>query len=412
MLRTESRAISSARTVGTASTASRTRTLVFVGALCLVLQAVSATFVTRDVETPNAAASIGRHLASAGAFVDPQTGKRAYHLPGEPLYLAAGFRLLPESAWRYFHVPVVVLLVTGIASAAFTVGGPLLALSSGIVTSLEPFVLVHGPVWDDIFLATALAWSVFAMLLRAMADGGARPGPWLAVVVCAAAAAITRLESQLILGGVAVAAIALKSLRPIRSLGWAVSVGLAIGLGAWGFRNAAVVGHFFVGSSHDGKTLEESTGANTRAAIFQNSQAGGSGLFVDVGDEVLSDRQLQRLAWRYISAHPVEFAKTAALKMVVSLLGLKVNLSAASSRNLVAFGSSLVLLIAGVWGLRSMWRHSTNPPAASLLALLFSITAVVTVVLLILGPVGLRYRLNLTTFLCLGMSAALSRQRT
>ncbi len=39
----------------------------------------------------------------------------------------------------------------------------------------------------------------------------------------------------------------------------------------------------------------------------------------------------------------------------------------------------------------------------------FAIAAIVTMVLLTLGPVGLRYRLNLTTFLCLGTSAALLR---
>ena len=382
--------------------------------LCLLVQTGSATFQTRDVESPNAAAAIARTLAHDGEFVFRPSGSHAFHLPGEPLYLAAAFRLLPENAWPYLHVPVTVLLVTSVAAAAWIVDGPLLAVVAGTVITLEPFIVSHGPVWDDTFLAEALQWPVFLILLWKLSgrDDCARSGPkflWVVVAACTAAAAVTRLQSQLVLASVAGTAIALKMLQPIRSLAWTILLALTVALCAWGVRNAAVLGHFFIGSSHDGKTFEESTGLRTRDVIIRAGQAGGSSTSIaDAADEVEADRRFKTLAWRYIAGHPEEFIQTAALKAGTTLLGIDLGRPVVSSRNLVGLGTSLILLTAGPFGLWSLSRHLPTP-VSTLFTLLVTITTIVTIVLLTIGPVGLRYRLGLSTFLCLGTGAAVLR---
>ncbi len=399
-----------------ASRLERLPVLPLVAASCLLLQTLSAAFVVRNFETPNASAAIARNMAQEATYVDPATKARAYHLPGEAVYLAAGFRWLPQSAWRFLHVPVSVVLVTGIAAAGLTLGGPSLALLAGAVASLEPFLLVHGPVWDDTFLAAALEWTIFALLLWKTAGSirsswmgaAAQAALLILVAACAAAAGLSRLQSQVVLGAIAIAAIASHRLRPIRSMGWVIVIGLTLGLGAWGTRNAVALGHIVIGSTHDGKTLEESTGPIARQAIFQSGQAGGSsGTVVTTSNEVEADRELAMIAWRYMSAHPADFLKTASLKVGVTLLGIDLGLAPLSRRNFVVVASSVILLIAGTAGLWSLYRGATAPPVAFLLASIVTITSFVTLAMLILGPVGLRYRLGLSALLYLGTAHTL-----
>ena len=393
--------------------ADRRRTLAAIGGACLILQLSAAAFLPRTLETPNASTAIARALANTGRFVDPPTGKVAFHLPGEALLLAAAFRFLPASTWPYVHVPVTLLLVTCVADVAFAVGGPALALSAGAITALEPFVVAHGRVWDDTFLAAALEWLVFAILLRCLA----RPQStsafiWIAAAACAAGAALTRAQSQFELALAGAAAIVLSSLRPIRLLGCAVIAGVVIGLGAWGARNVVALGHFFIGSTNDGKTFNDSTSARVRATIIDFGQViGASQDFVEAGDEVEVDRRFSRLAWTYISTHPVEFIKTAAFKIAVSLLGIDPSRPVAAPRNVVALGSSILLLIAGTSGLWWLCRRALRAPVQTLLAALVVANVVITLGLLAVGPIGLRYRLNLTMFLCLGTGATVVRLR-
>src|SRR6185503_19533602 len=94
-----------------------------VAALCLAVQLISATVLVRDFHSPNAATMIATSVAERGAFAVhawPRTARtpagdeeplRAYQLPAEPLFLAAGFRLLPGALTPYLHVPVAVLFV-------------------------------------------------------------------------------------------------------------------------------------------------------------------------------------------------------------------------------------------------------------------------------------------------------------
>jgi len=388
------------------------RVLAFVAVACGVIQIGSAACVVRDFETPNASAAIGRSLALGHGYRYPANGALAYHLPGEPLYLAAAFRVLPERAWRYIHVPVTLLLVTSIAAAGLAVGGPPLAMAAGLVASVDPFVVAHGPVWDDLFLGVALDWTIFALLLRAATMPPRRSAAavvWLAVFSCAGAAALTRLESLLVLGGVAASVSIAPRLRPFRRLAFAMVAGMTLALGAWGARNAGAVGHFLVGSTHDGKTLEESTGPLTRRVILTDGRAGGSSDTIVAGtDEVERDRQFARDAWRYVSTHPIEFVETAALKVAVSAIGLDLGQPARSARNVAALVSSMVLLVIGVYGLRSL-GHSGAVPGRDLLAAIVGATALATLSTLMLGPVGMRYRLGLSACLYLGGGAAARR---
>jgi hypothetical protein len=141
----------------------RQRVLLIVLTSCLAVQIVSATVQRRSFETPNSATMIARSMVAKGEF--EVAGLRAWQLPAEPLYLAAGLAALPDALWRYLHVPVVVAFVAAITVAATAVGGPAVGLTAGLLATLDPFVVVHGPVWDDVMLAGALEWTAFALLI-------------------------------------------------------------------------------------------------------------------------------------------------------------------------------------------------------------------------------------------------------
>jgi hypothetical protein len=393
------------------------RVLTIVAALCLLVQVAAATFVVRDVESPNAAADIARTFVRRGEYVYQDAGSRAYHMPGEPLYLAAGFRTLPAPAWRYLHVPITVVLVAAVTETAFVLGGPVLALATGAVAGFEPFVVAHGSVWDDVFLAAALEWLVVAILFRTIGRHASTPRDrprrraivWVAVAACAAAAALTRLQSALVMAGLGLLTI-VSPRDTARRLGYAMLVGTVAALGAWGLRNQAVIGHFVLGSTHDGKALEESTGPNALAAIRRYGRANGSSAAdVDRSDEFRADRQLEQIAWGYIASHKGAFLRTAALKLGVAAAGVDLGREPTSRRNLAGVGSGLVLCAAGPWGLWWLRSRARTVHLRSALGGLATITVAVAVVFSALGPVGLRYRFGLSLLLCLGTGATLQR---
>ena len=95
--------------------------------LCAPLQIVAALWWVDEFDTPNDATSIARNLIQTGEYLDyagwrlygDSAGQadaplRMHQLPGEPLYLAAGFSWLPAFLWRFLHLPVVLLLVGSI----------------------------------------------------------------------------------------------------------------------------------------------------------------------------------------------------------------------------------------------------------------------------------------------------------
>ena len=396
----------------------RTRTLLIVAAVCLLVQSLSATVQGRSLETPNTSAWIARTIVEDGKFASGAL--RAYHLPGEPLYLAAGFAVLPESLHRYLHVPVVVLFATSIAAVGFAAGGASLGLASGLAATFDPFVVWHGPVWDDTFLAAALDWSVFAIIATACAAMGGIPrigiGPLVFVAVAAAIAVVTRTQSQLVLASAAIGALSITRLRPLRPLACAILIGATVGLGVWGARNAAVLGSFVVGSTRDGKALFESNCAYTRQGIRELGVVGGfmrecspaQAAHARNLDELQSDRQLREYAVDYMTANPFDVAETAAFKLAVSGSGIDFAIDPWSARNRVAVAGSVVTIALGLFGLWRIRRRITPPLLHDALTLLFVTTGVVTVLMLALGPTGLRYRIGMAGFLYLGVAFVLT----
>jgi hypothetical protein len=386
--------------------------IIAVAASCCILQIVSATLQTRSFETPNSAVMIARSLAGSGEF--SVAGLRAFQLPAEPLYLAAGFRFVPHVLWPYLHLPVTLLMVLAVTAAALAIGGPGIALAAGLAASLDPFVLAHGPVWDDVFLAAALEWSLFALLIGAAGrlPAGVARHTLLGLAAVAAAAAMTRTLAQAVIAAVAVAIVWMPRLRPLRAAAIALAVGLTAALAGWGARNALVLGTFFVGTTHDGESFFESNCAYTREGIrrlgvvgFQRECSEAQFEHAASLSELDANRQFRQYAFEYIASHPVEFGKTAAFKAAVSLSGVDFTKPALSARNVAGIGSSLVLLLLGPIGLWQLWCRLPPGPLRDMSAVVAVVIGTVTLAMLALGPTGIRYRLTLNGALWIGVAA-------
>ena len=390
-------------------------------ALCaLALQLISASVRTRSFETPNRATDIARNLAERGEYAAAMwrttpdaTGRvvgaplRAYILPGEPLYLAAGFRWLPASLHRYLHVPVTVLLVLATAAMGFLIGGRAMALATGALAAFDPFVVVHGPVWDDTFLAAALEWSVLAFLLSRFTNARAEIGlmPLVLLAIAAGFAAVTRLQSQVLLGLIALAAMALPRLKPIRRTGFAIAAGIVLAVSAWGFRNFLVLGVFLLGTSHDGQTLLHGNHPRAREALFETglTQTYAEMSVPDGLAEIEENRVFRDRGLDYLMSQPVEASITAALKTAVSLTGLDLSRPLLNLRNLATLLPNVSLWLLAGWGVRRWWRLQKAPldARATFLCLTLSVVTLVTLGMLAIGPVGLRYRISLAPVLYL-----------
>ena len=74
----------------------------------------------------------GRQLATTqGDSRSSDPPLRSYHLPGEPLYLAAGLALHRPALFTYWHVQVAVLLVVAAAAVALALFGLMQHSSQG-----------------------------------------------------------------------------------------------------------------------------------------------------------------------------------------------------------------------------------------------------------------------------------------
>jgi hypothetical protein len=431
-------AVITSRTVRDVATARTVfHPLVTVALACMALQIASATLLTRDLETPNASTEIARSLVEHGRYgiaawhrlrgpdaVVPPEPLKAFQLPGEPLYLALGFRSLPEAAWRYLHVPITIAFVTAVAAVGLLVGGRSIALATGLLASADPFIVVHGPVWDDAFLGAAAEWTVLACFLSVLAraqhgapDVARRRMLFFCLLAAAAACgASARAQSQIVMAIMALAAILSSRFKGARRLAWAVLLGIAIAVGGWGARNVVAVETFFVGTSHDGLTLFESNYAHAQASILQTGTAEGFSQthlgeeFARVAglSELEADRQFRRDAWTYIASHPLEVGTTALLKLAVSLTGVHFGQPLLSPRNIAAVGSNLWLLAVAPYGLWLLWRRSNGGDVDRFMIVGCAAMCATTVGLLLLGPVGLRYRMDVAGLLYIGTGAALT----
>jgi hypothetical protein len=387
----------------------RRQVLGIVAAACLSLQVASASVQQRSFETPNSASLIARSLVADGEF--QIVGRRAWQLPAEPLFLAAGFSVLPASLWPYLHVPVTTALVMAVTIAATTLGGPILGLVTGVLASLDPFVLIHGPVWDDAFLAAALEWAVFAAVIVAASriPAAATPASLVGLAAVAATAAMTRTLAQVVLLAVAMALVSRPRLRPMRPLALAIAGGVLVAMCTWGTRNYAVLGSFLVGTTHDGESFFESNCAYTRQGIrelglvgFQEACSPAQFAHASSLGELEANRQFRHYGLAYIAANPGDFAKTALFKIGVTLSGYDFAKPPESSRNVVALVASVATLAVGGLGLYRLSRGLPTGPLRSAWLAVVVPTAALTMMMLAVGPTGLRYRLTVSAALWIG----------
>ncbi len=386
--------------------------------LCTVVQLASASFWVRQFDSPNTATAIARNLSARGRYEggspriwrpysEPSDRFQWFQLPGEPLYLAGVWRLLPEPLHRYAHVPVTALLVASVASVASLIGGARLALATGLVGSLQPFVVLHGPVWDDTFLSAALVWFSVGVVVADI-QGSAPRWQLLALPLAAGWAAITRLEPQMIFASLAVIA-CLPSGRRLRLPAGLAALGVLLALGAWGLRNRAVVGQFQIGSSHDGITLWESNGPYARQAVLRGQVevlTWDPAIMLPYWQrtrsmtETEADRFFTREALGYVTTHPGQVLLNSVLKFGLSLVGIDPSQPLVSPRNLAAAASAVALL---ALGLRGLFLLSPDP----LFWRLAGVLALAVTAMLLAGPIGLRYRITADGLLWIGAAAAL-----
>ena len=393
------------------------RVLAVVLASCAVVQLLSATWLVSDFTTPNVSGEIAEHLVATGEYAVGDA--RAYHLPGEPLLIAAGLRL-PSALRRYLHLPVVLLFVGSVTATAFAVLGPRVAVIAGGLATMDPFVVAHGPVWDDAMLAASLEWLVIAMLVSAVPAHASREGApvratALVAGVAAAGAAITRSHSQLLLAGMVIVTWSRRRFASARGPALAAALGVTLAIGAWGWRNTVTIGAFITGSTHDGKTLFESTYATARGAILEHGVAQRfepgqlpPQVLNPVAGEVAMNRYFMSEALGYIASHPFDVIVTAVFKTMVSFSGVDFGRPLTSARNLVAVTSNVALLCAALAGVAAWKRHSASATDRGRLMSGAALTmALATLTLLAAGPVGLRYRISLAGFFYLAAALAL-----
>jgi hypothetical protein len=314
------------------------------------------------------------------------------------------------------HVPIAVALVAAVTVTALTVAGPSVGLAAGLTASIDPFVLAHGPVWDDAFLAAAFEWTLFAMVIVAASRAPAGAGTTLLVsVACVAgAAAMTRTLGQVVLIGIAAVAISMRRLRPIRPVAIAILVGVVTALAAWGARNQVVLGTFLIGTTHDGESFFESNCAYTRQGIrelglvgFQRQCSEPQFLYASRLGEIESNRQFREYALAYIANNPFEFVKTAVFKLGVSLSGYDFAKAPTSFRNVAAVATSGAAIVFGVAGVLRLWRRLSPGLVRDTFVLVVVPMAVATLAMLAIGPTGIRYRLTLNGALWIGVAVYL-----
>jgi hypothetical protein len=389
------------------------RPLLTVWLFALVTQAASARWLVGHYVEPNAAPSVGRMLAAYGTLEladwtrlkgetrhgDPPL--RAFELPGEPLWVAAGTRV--GDVFDYWNVPVAALLIVSVAAVALAFGGPVLALVTGLIAAVDPVTLLHATNRDDIVLGSALLWAVFAVLALRWRGLARRTRIGDTVLFLAAgAAAVTRTEAVLVL-------VLFLALRPIRRDTVVALAGVLVALGVWGIRNQRVLGHFMVGSTHDGITLWESNGPfarrslalgqvdvlsldkNVMAPFFRETQN---------LDEIGADAYFRRQAITYIASHPLDVARTAAAKIAVSVTSIHPNLPLTAPRNLASIAINVLLIMLALFGFARFARSPTIVP--------FAILCLVTFAMLTVGPAGMRYWLTLRGALWIAAAVSIS----
>jgi hypothetical protein len=243
----------------------------------------------------------------------------------------------------------------------------------------------------------------------------------LGLAIASAGAALARLEAQMILLGIALATVAIPSLRELRRDALVIGVGVALALGAWGARNHSALGSFFVGSTHDGIALWESNGPVTRAALRRGQVMT---LSLDTAimrphwdstatmSEVEANAYFRRAGMRHMREHPLDAGRTVLLKLAISITGVRPEQRLDSARNIVALATNALLIALAAWGGRAL-AASLHPESRRDMFTMLGVVVVVGLAMLVVGPVGLRYRITLdgVLWICAGAAAGHLRPR-
>jgi len=404
---------SSAGTAARKAPLTTVRILAIIATLSIATQVASANWLVHVFRTPNASALIAKNWLSTGAYwggSERMWGKgngdhvvRAFQLPGEPLFLAAMFKVLPEYLHKYVHVPIMAMLICALTLVAKQWAGARAALVTGLVATFHPFVALHGVVWDDAFLATALLWTVIAIVCYRGDRSPDRPLVLLSVAFLSGAAAVTRADCQVILLALGATFLFLPKTKSMRATCVAAIAGIALVLVVWGARNQLAVGSFVMGSTHDGITLWESNGPYSRAAVWQGQVEAFSYSSSTMAqhwartagmNEVQADAYYRNEAISYVVRHPGSVVQTGILKVFLSLLGIRPNESWHNLRNGVSILANLTVLLVALVGVWHPPRKEQLPLRTLRLILCLTISGVVGA-LLMLGPIGFRYCLPL-----------------
>jgi hypothetical protein len=393
-----------------------------VAAVALVIQFVSATWWNQPYRMPNLSLVIAYNLATSGRYeggnwvrlkgqdVPGDPPVRSYLLPGEPVYLASGLALHRPQVFSYWHVPVAVVLVVAASASALALFGADAALLVGILAALDPFIVIHGRVYDDTFLAAALFWLITAIALHRFVDAGSAPDParWrpslvgTAVLLIASGwAAVTRPETRVAVIAVAICCVAVPGLRRLRSTGFALAVGVVLAVSAWAGRNVIVQKHFMTGSTHDGLTLWESNAPSAMRALALGQVDALSTDPSIVGaiwqqtahkDEVGANQVFMHAAIQEMWSNPLRVAALGVRKVVLSVAGVRPEMPIDAARNVVSVLSTLLLACLAAFGAVRISRRAPNRNALRHLAGVAACLLGLEVLgVLALGPVGLRY---------------------
>ena len=187
-------------------------------------------------------------------------------------------------------------------------------------------------------------------------------------------------------------------------------------MAGWGVRNALVFGTLVLGTSHDGVTLWQSNHSRAIESILETgtTQTLAPPIRDPGGDELDISGTLRRDALAYLQTNPGEAIVTGAMKIGVSVVGVDFG-STRPWRNVIAASSSVLLCVAAVVGWRR-WRWDQSDGSSHALKWCAVIVSAVTLVMLAMGPVGIRYRIVATGFAYLfagiGLSEMLTERRS
>lgn len=396
--------------------------------LCALAQIGAALWLVDSFDTPNDATDIAKNLVATGEYLDyagwrlygsvqPQSDMplQMHQLPGEALYLAAGFSWLPASLWRFLHLPVMLLLVGSIMWCTRHFFGKPAAVIAGLLATAHPFLLLHGPVWDDTFVTAALDWLIVAVLLYLLGKHQRDSRYWgccALLFVAAGFSVITRMQPLMVLGALVVAGLLWPPLKILRLPLCVMALGMATTLGSWAVRNHMISGQWIFGSTHDGVALWSSVYPHASAAIesgqldylnddyMQQYWTAAAGM-----TEWEADNYFKQLAVDHILANPLATIRLGLVKLGLTFSGMNPGLALLTPRNVVALLTNLLAATAVVFALLAIdYRQWSNEKR---LFVLFGFCSVGSSVLLcFIGPVGWRYRLELEGFVL--MAAALS----